>query len=143
MASLESDLPAIHPRVQTLPLSKHDQDDLDALPGMEAACTAGNLDAVHELHCRWLFSMKPDPISGYVIRPWLRGAVGRAIENDHAVVLSYFISNGYRISPIMNLAATEIARAVEVRSTACLQVFLDRGWDINERTGGYYPAALR
>ncbi|KAI9847361.1 MAG: hypothetical protein M1837_002549 [Sclerophora amabilis] len=143
MASSGTGLPAILPHVQVLPLAEHDQKDLDALPGMEAACTAGNLDTVHELHCRWLASMKPDPRLGYVVRPWLRGAVGRAIENDHAVVLSYFLSNGYRISPIDNWASTEIARAVEARSTACLQAFLDRGWNINERTGGYLPAALR
>lgn len=118
MANFGTDLPAILPHVQVLPLSDHDQKDLDALPGMEAACTAGNPDAVHELHCRWPASMKPDPRWDYVVRPWLRGAVRRAIENDHAVVLSYFLSNGYRISPIDNWASTDIARAMALAPTA-------------------------
>ncbi|KAI9799432.1 MAG: hypothetical protein M1825_004532 [Sarcosagium campestre] len=132
----------IVPHIQVLPISDDHQKALDALPGMEAACTTGNLDAVHELHCGWLASTKPEA-QGLLMRPWLWGAVSRAIENDQAKVLTDLLSNGDSVSPIERGAATDIARAVKVRSTACLEAFLDRGWNINERTGRVYPAALR
>ncbi|KAI9674974.1 MAG: hypothetical protein M1817_001380 [Caeruleum heppii] len=136
-------LPVIIPHIQVLPISDEYQEALDALPGMEAACTTGNVDAVHELHCRWLASTKPESERGLLVRPWLWGAVCRAIENDQAKVLTYLLSNGYCVSPIEKGASTDIARAMRVRSTACLEAFLDRGWNINERTSRVYPAALR
>ncbi|KAI9845527.1 MAG: hypothetical protein M1837_004866 [Sclerophora amabilis] len=143
MDKSRGELPAIVPCFQVLPISAADQAALDAIPGMEAACSKGNLVAVHELHGNWLTSIKPDLTTGHLARPWLLGAVTRAIENNQAEVLAYLMSNGYRVSPIEHGACTDIAKAVKVRSTACLQVFLDHGWNINERTGRVYPAALR
>ena len=143
MSTNENELPTTGPLVQVLPMSDREQRGMDELPGLEAACTAGDLDAVHVLHSRWLARTPPDPATGFVVRPWLWGAVDRAIENDHAKVLTYFFSNGYHVCPIERGASSHIARAVEVRSTACLQAFLERGWNINERTDPLYPAALR
>ncbi|KAI9809655.1 MAG: hypothetical protein M1825_000087 [Sarcosagium campestre] len=143
MDEIGGEAPSIAPCFQVPPLSPEGQAALDEIRGMEKACSTGDLVAVHELHGRWLASTNPNPRTGHLARPWLKGAVGRAIENDQSKVLAYLLANGYYVSPIENGASTDIARAVKARSVACLQVFLDSGWNINERTSRVYPAALR
>lgn len=71
----------------------------------------------------------PDLITGQVGNNKFFQAGCCAVENDHPACLAYLCQQGLKVH--RNLVSKVVGAALESRSTRCLQVLLDRGWDIN------------
>jgi len=108
--------------------------DLPEVEQIRVACASGDLASVQSiLKIYWI-----DRPSHKRIEKNLLGASGlcEAIRFDDTVVGSYLLSH------LVPMQEGHFAMATECRSYSILQLYLDRGWDINTPLGQDKPSAL-
>lgn len=102
---------------------------------LKLASTEGRLQDVHQILSQYLLSQAPDT-SGRLQLGLFYESVVEAILHQYPSVLSYLFF--MRIGEPRYYAKT----AIEARSTAIFQVFLEYGWDLNEPLERTMPPAL-
>ncbi|KAL8919570.1 MAG: hypothetical protein Q9208_006687 [Pyrenodesmia sp. 3 TL-2023] len=107
------------------------------LPALTEACAQGSTTRVRACLERWRGMASPVPR-----RPpskptlHLQPALLAAIQNNHPAVVSLLLDQGFIIGH-------EVVRAaIETRSFAILQAFLNHGWNINKQLGPTMAPAL-
>ncbi|OBT69335.1 hypothetical protein VE03_01038 [Pseudogymnoascus sp. 23342-1-I1] len=91
--------------------------------------TAGHLQEAHETLCRYMLTQTPDPTTGRLKLGLFCDSIKAAIANRHEALVSYLFSMG------IGEPSLYVWEALEAKSTAIFQVFLDHGWDINKPLG--------
>lgn len=92
-------------------------------PTLCAASASGNLKTVKTELQLWKSRLLPSEITAKHLNEALRSA----ITAGHSSIVSFLLDQGAQLSPIMILEGLH-------ETTSMFQVFLDHGWDINERT---------
>lgn len=97
---------------------------------LKKICTSSSLEDIETLITEWRNSDTPDPPLGpygyelYGLEP----VFYHAIRKSRGSVVNYFLKNGIK------LRALALYEAIECGvSPSVFQVFLDHGWDINDR----------
>jgi len=90
---------------------------------------AGRLQNAHATICQYMSTQTPDPITGRLELRLFYESIKAAIANRHTAVVSYLFF--MRIGE----PSLYVYEALEARSTAIFQVFLNHGWDINKPLG--------
>ena len=108
-------------------------DSLPEVEAMRAACASGELTSVQAVFQTWL-----DQPTNERIDNGLLGAEGlcEAIKRDDAIIGSFLLSH------VLSINDGHFAMATKYRSYSILQLFIDRGWDINTSLGRWQPPAL-
>ena len=91
--------------------------------------TAGHLQDAHETLCRYMLTQTPDPTTGPLELGLFYESIKAAIANRHAALVSYLFSMGIGEPSLC------VRDAIEAKSTAIFQVFLNHGWDVNKPLG--------
>lgn len=98
---------------------------------MNAACTSGDLNLLQMLIAEWWTSLDPHPgPPGYEIYA-LEPVFYHAIRESQGGILEYFFNHGIQLC---RLAIQEAIKCGS--SSAVFQVFIGRGWDINDNPPG-------
>ncbi|KAL9101390.1 MAG: hypothetical protein Q9163_003348 [Psora crenata] len=107
--------------------------DLPEVEEMRAACASGDLTSVQSIFKHW-----NDRPSRERIEKNILGASGlcEAIKFDNAIIGSYLLSH------LISMEEGHFAMATKYRSYSILQLYLDRGWNINTPLGQDTPPAL-
>ena len=100
---------------------------------MQDACASGNLTAVQSVFNTWLDRPAHERIDQDVL-----GASGlcEAIKRNDASIAQFLLSN------VTSMESTHFAMAVEYQAYAILQLYVDRGWNINTYLSRMRPPAL-
>jgi hypothetical protein len=100
-------------------------------PPLRQAAAAGNLDEVKARLQRWRSKISPSELTAKHLEDALIGAV----IAGQSRIASFLLDEGANLDPEIIVFALGKGSSV-----AMFQVFLDHGWDINERTGTGAPA---
>lgn len=101
---------------------------------MRMACASGDLESVQSIHkTHWIDRPSHERIDKHRF-----GASGlcEAIKLDNASIASYLLSH------LVSMEECHFAMATEHHSYSILQLYLDRGWNINTPLGLHKPPAL-
>jgi hypothetical protein len=126
-------LPRILPSSLRLVNSEPDRVEIKIL---KLASTEGRLQDIHQILSQYLLTQAPDSITGKLRLSIFYESIVEAILHQYPSILSYLFF--MRVGE----PAFFIKTAIEVRSPAIFQVFLDYGWDINEPLERTMPPAL-
>lgn len=91
--------------------------------------TAGRLRDAHETLCLYMLNQTPDPTTGRLELRLFYESIKAAITCRHAALVSYLFDRG------IGEPSHYVSEAIEAKSTAIFQVFLNHGWDINKPLG--------
>lgn len=103
---------------------------------LKLASRSGCLRDVHQILSQYILTQAPDPTTG---RLWLYlfgESITEAIAHHHTIILSYLFFK--RVGE----PSLHVRSAIDARSSAIFQVFLDYGWNINEPLERTMPPAL-
>lgn len=111
--------------------SENFKSEYEAQPEIEElreAAASGELDAVQSV-CTSQWLEKPE--AKRIDKDLFASSLVDAIQKDDVSIASYLLSNG------VSIKISHFIMATELKKYSILQLFLDRGWDINgpiERT---------
>lgn len=91
--------------------------------------TAGRLRDAHETLCLYMLSQTPDPTTGLLDLRLFYESIQAAITCRHVALVTYLFDRG------IGEPSLYVLDAIDAKSTAIFQVFLNHGWNINKPLG--------
>lgn len=103
----------------------------DAIARMEEASTKGDLHAVQDI----VAELRGSQAGDYWLKK-LGVPLFNAVQNRHKAVVTYLLSEGVIVEP------SHVKVTILNKDTAILELFVESGWDINERMEWAFPPPL-
>ncbi|TAQ86990.1 hypothetical protein B7494_g4695 [Chlorociboria aeruginascens] len=103
---------------------------------LKLASSAGSLQDVHQILSQFIVTQAPNPTTGELWLYQFSESITEAIINNDPIILSYLFFMHVGIPHFY------LSSAIEARSSAIFQVFLDYGWQINKPLQRTMPPAL-
>lgn len=129
-------------RTSSPPLWSDDEGPNSFDYSLAKACSYGDVNLAHRIYSTWLAQQTPNPVTGLIDNSYLNinEAAAEAINGDHPTCLAYLCQQGYKVC--VTFARSVACRASVMKSTACLEVFLAHGWDINAADSNVDPPLM-
>jgi hypothetical protein len=103
---------------------------------LKLATAAGSLQDVHQILSQYILAQSPDPTTGQIKLTLFHSSIVEAITKNYSTILSYLFY--MRVGE----PYSSIYLALQGRSSAIFEVFLNHGWNINEPIQRTQPPAL-